>query len=129
MKEVATLASGCFWCTEAIFTRLKGVSSVISAYTGGKTDNPTYKEVSTGSTGHVETLQITYDPEQISYRKLLEIFFATHNPSTKNQQGADIGTQYRSAIFYHTEEQKSQAEKAILDLTNEKHYQDPLVTE
>lgn len=108
--EKATLAAGCFWCTEAIFKRLIGVNTVISGYTGGSMENPSYERVSMGTTGHAEAIQITFDPTIIPYRKLLEIFFHTHNPTTKNQQGADIGTQYRSIIFYHTDTQKKTAE-------------------
>lgn len=109
--EKATLAGGCFWCTEALFKRLKGVTSVTSGYAGGTLENPTYEQVCNGKTGHAEAIQITFDPHTIPYEKLLEIFFATHNPTTLNQQGNDIGPQYRSAIFYHSEEQKRVAEK------------------
>src|SRR3990167_9340566 len=113
MLETATLAGGCFWCTEAIFKRLKGVNSVLPGYAGGTVPNPTYTQVCSGNTGHAEAIQITFDPTIISYEKLLEIFFHLHNPTTKNQQGADVGTQYRSAIFYHSEEQKQSAEKVL----------------
>lgn len=109
----ATLAGGCFWCTEAIFRRLNGVSKVTSGYTGGKTENPTYEQVCTGITGHAEAIQIEFDPEVINYETILKVFFATHDPTTLNQQGNDIGTQYRSAIFYHSDEQRQLAEKAI----------------
>lgn len=109
--ELATLASGCFWCTEAIFRRLKGVSSVIPGYTGGTTEYPTYDQVCTGNTGHAEAVQIVFDPTIIPYEKLLEIFFHLHDPTTLNRQGNDVGTQYRSAIFYHDEDQKKSAEK------------------
>lgn len=112
MTELATLAGGCFWCTEAIFRRLKGVSRVTSGYTGGNTENPDYAQVCTGRTGHAEAIQIVFDESEISYEILLEVFFATHDPTTLNQQGADIGTQYRSAIFYHTEEQRKIAENS-----------------
>ena len=128
-KEVATLAGGCFWCTEAIFKELRGVEKVESGYTGGKVANPTYKQVTTGSTGHAEAIQITFDPKQISYKELLEVFFVTHDPTTLNQQGADIGTQYRSAIFYHTPEQKKTAEEVIKQFTTDQVYQSPLVTQ
>ncbi len=107
--EVATLAGGCFWCTEAIFKRIKGVYFVTSGYSGGELDNPSYEKVSSGSTGHAEAIQIEFDPKIISFDDLLEIFWATHDPTTLNSQGADIGTQYRSSIFYHTEKQKKQA--------------------
>lgn len=107
--EKATLAGGCFWCTEAIFRRLKGVTSVEPGYSGGKTENPTYEQVSSGNTGHAEVIQIKFDPSLISFEKILDVFFATHDPTTLNRQGNDIGTQYRSAIFYHSEEQKKKA--------------------
>lgn len=127
--EKATFAAGCFWCTEAIFKRLKGVTSVISGYSGGDMKNPSYEAVSSGSTGHAEAIQITFNPVLIPYAKLLEIFFATHNPTTKNQQGADIGTQYRSVIFYYSAEQQKEAEAIITRLQNDGSYQDPIVTE
>jgi peptide-methionine (S)-S-oxide reductase len=113
MTELATLAGGCFWCTEAIFRRLKGVSKVTSGYTGGKTENPSYEQVCTGTTGHAEAIQIEFDPAVISYETILEVFFATHDPTTLNQQGNDIGTQYRSAVFYHSDEQKELADKIV----------------
>ena len=109
--ETATLAGGCFWCTEAIFKRLKGVESVTPGYTGGTVPNPTYEQVSTGTTGHAESIQITFDPKRISYGKILEIFFHLHDPTTINRQGNDVGPQYRSAIFYHDETQKRIAEE------------------
>lgn len=112
MSEIATLAGGCFWCTEAIFRRLRGVTKVTSGYTGGTVANPTYELVCTGGTGHAEAIQIEYDEQEISYETILEVFFALHDPTTLNQQGADIGTQYRSAVFYHDDKQKSLAEKA-----------------
>jgi len=121
--ETAIFAGGCFWCTEAFFTDLKGVEKVTSGYIGGKTENPTYKEVCSGYTGHAEAIQITYDPEQIAYEDLLEIFFATHDPTTLNRQGADVGTQYRSEIFYTTEAQKASAENFIKLLTDQNIYQ------
>lgn len=126
---VATFGNGCFWCTEAIFQQLKGVKTVLPGYIGGEVKNPTYKEVCTGTTGHAEAIQITYDPEVISYRELLDVFFYTHDPTTLNRQGADVGTQYRSAIFFHTKEQESDAVKIIEQLTAEGVYSDPIVTE
>lgn len=127
--QTATFASGCFWCTEAVFERVKGVISVESGYTGGSVSNPSYEEVSGGNTGHAEAIQLTYDPAIISYIKLLEIFFSTHDPTTLNRQGADVGTQYRSAIFYHSEDQKKAAESVIKKLTEEKIFDAPIVTE
>ncbi len=126
---VATFGNGCFWCTEAIFQQLKGVESVYPGYTGGSVKNPSYREVCTGTTGHAEAIQIKYDPSVINYRELLDIFFYTHDPTTLNRQGNDVGTQYRSAIFYHNEEQKAAAEEIISQLTAEKVYDDPIVTE
>ena len=126
---VATFGNGCFWCTEAIFQQLKGVESVYPGYTGGSVKNPSYREVCTGTTGHAEAIQIKYDPSVINYRELLDIFFYTHDPTTLNRQGNDVGTQYRSAIFYHDEEQKAAAEEIISQLTSEKVYDDPIVTE
>ena len=127
--EIATLANGCFWCTEAIFKRLKGIISVIPGYTGGKREHPSYEQVSTGATGHAEAIQITFDPSIIPYEKILDVFFHTHNPTTPNQQGADVGTQYRSAIFYHGETQKEIAEKSKAALEKEGVYTDPIITE
>ena len=126
---IATFGNGCFWCTEAIFQQLKGVETVVSGYTGGQVKNPTYKEVCTGTTGHAEAIQITYDPSVISYRELLDVFFYTHDPTTLNRQGADVGTQYRSAIFYHNKEQEADAKTIIAQLTAEGVYADPIVTE
>ncbi len=114
--ETATFAGGCFWCTEAIFKRLRGVTSVLPGYSGGETESPTYEEVCSGETGHAEAIEIKFDSSQISFETLLDVFFATHNPTTLNQQGADIGTQYRSEVFYHSEEQKKAAEKKIKEL-------------
>ena len=128
-NATATLAGGCFWCTEAIFQRLNGVSAVTPGYTAGKRENPSYEQISTGATGHAEAIQVTFDPKRISYEKLLEIFFATHDPTTKDRQGADVGTQYRSAIFYHTESQKSKAQKMISKLNSSNKYDTPIVTE
>ncbi len=125
--ETATLGGGCFWCTEAIFQRLKGVSSVVSGYSGGDMDKPNYDQVSSGKTGHAEVIQINFDPKLISYSDILEVFFKTHDPTTMNQQGADIGTQYRSVIFYHDDKQKSQAEELIKKLAT--NYSQPIVTQ
>lgn len=127
--EVAVFGGGCFWCTEAIFTRLRGVESVQSGYTGGHTDNPTYEQVSSGDTGHVEAIKITFDPEIINYRDLLNVFFATHDPTTVDQQGSDMGTQYRSAIFGTTEMQEQEAEDFIQRLEDDQVFPDPIVTE
>ena len=128
-REVATLAGGCFWCLEAVFEQLQGVERVISGYAGGAAPNPTYKQVCTGSSGHAEVVQVTFDPAAISYRDLLEIFFAFHDPTTLNRQGHDEGTQYRSAIYYHSPEQKAAAEQVIADLTRQKVFDHPIVTE
>jgi peptide-methionine (S)-S-oxide reductase len=128
-KEVATLAGGCFWCTEAVFSIVKGVEKVESGYSGGSVPNPTYEQVSTGTTGHAEAVQVTFDPSVISFREILEVFFATHNPTTLNRQGPDVGTQYRSAIFYHTEQQKTTAETVIAELDQEGIWDAPIVTQ
>ena len=122
--ETAIFAGGCFWCTEAFFTDLKGVTKVVSGYTGGTTANPTYKEVCSGYTGHAEAIQITYNPDEVAYEDLLEVFFATHDATTLNRQGADVGTQYRSEIFYTSEAQKASAENFIKLLTDQKIYGD-----
>lgn len=127
--EKATLAGGCFWCTEAIFNRLKGVVQVLPGYSGGKAENPSYEAVSTGTTGHAESIQITFDPSVIDFEKLLEIFFKLHDPTTLNRQGNDTGTQYRSAIFYHDLKQKETAENLIKKLQAEKAFSNPIVTE
>jgi len=127
--ETATFANGCFWCTEAVFKRIKGVNSVESGFTGGTIENPTYEKVAMGTTGHAESVQITFDPTIISYDKILDIFFATHDPTTLNQQGYDIGDEYRSAIFYHNDEQKKIAENKIVELDKSGTYNDPIVTE
>jgi peptide-methionine (S)-S-oxide reductase len=121
-NEIATLAGGCFWCLEAVYDDLKGVEDVVSGYSGGKTPNPTYQQVSTGMTGHAETVQITFDPKQVSYEDLLHVFFTIHDPTTLNRQGADVGTQYRSVIFYHNPEQKEIAQRVIHELETEKVY-------
>ena len=126
---VATFGNGCFWCTEAIFQQLKGVKTVLPGYTGGEVKNPSYKAVCAGTTGHAEAIQITYDPSVISFRELLDVFFYTHDPTTLNRQGGDVGTQYRSAIFFHDKEQQSDAVKIIEQLTAEGVYSDPIVTE
>ena len=128
-KELATFGSGCFWCTEAIFEQLNGVGSVVSGYSGGKKENPTYKEVCGGETGHAEVTQISFDPTIISFTELLEVFWKTHDPTTLNRQGADIGTQYRSVIFYHNEEQKKLAEEYKGKLTEAEIFNNPIVTE
>jgi len=128
-KETATFGNGCFWCTEAIFKSLKGVETVESGYAGGHVKNPTYREVCTGETGHAEVIQITFDPAVISFRELLEVFWETHDPTTLNRQGADVGTQYRSAIFYHSPQQKEIAEKYKAELNKENVFNKPVVTE
>ena len=127
--EKATFGAGCFWCVEAVFQELKGVESVVSGYTGGQPENPTYKEVCSGTTGHAEVAQITYDPAKITFEELLEVFWQTHDPTTLNRQGADVGTQYRSAIFYHSEAQKALSEKYKQELDQSGAFQDPIVTE
>ena len=127
--ETATFAAGCFWCTEAVFQRFSGVFNVKSGYTGGFIKNPPYREVCTGRTGHAEGIQFEFDPEIISYRELLEVFFTTHDPTTLNRQGNDKGTQYRSAIFYANEKQKEEATNYIDFLNNERVFADPIVTE
>lgn len=125
--ETATLGSGCFWCSEALFNELEGVAEVVSGYAGGKTENPTYKQVTTGDTGHAEVVQLRFDPEKISYADLLRIFFVTHNPTTLNRQGADVGTQYRSVILFHNEAQESTAREVINEM--QEYYDKPIVTE
>src|SRR3972149_5189512 len=127
--EIATLAGGCFWCLEAVFEQLEGVVSVVSGYAGGTAPNPTYSQVSIGTTGHAETVQITFDPEVISFRDLLEVFFATHDPTTLNRQGNDVGTQYRSAIFYHSAEQQHAAQKFIAEVDVAGDWPNRVVTE
>jgi len=128
-REVATLAGGCFWCLEAVYKELRGVEKSVSGYTGGQVANPTYKQVCTGETGHAEVVQVTFDPKVITFEELLEVFFTIHDPTTLNRQGADVGTQYRSAIFYHTPEQKEIAERTIRKITEAKIWDDPIVTE
>lgn len=127
--EIATFGNGCFWCTEAIFQELKGVSKAVSGYMGGAVKNPTYKEVCSGTTGHAEVLQITYDPAAITFDELLEVFWKTHDPTTLNRQGNDVGTQYRSAVFYHNDEQKKIAEDYKIKLDASGAWSDPIVTE
>lgn len=129
LTDTATFASGCFWCTEAIFQELEGVHKVTSGYTGGHIRNPSYREVCDEITGHAEAVQIVFDPTVISYTKLLEVFFMTHDPTTLNRQGADVGTQYRSAIFFHEDQQKEAAENVILKLDQSGAWDDPIVTE
>lgn len=128
-SEVATLAGGCFWCLEAVYDNLKGVTGVVSGYSGGKVQNPSYQEVCNGTTGHAEAVQVTFDPTLISYRDVLEVFFSIHDPTTLNRQGADIGTQYRSAIFYHSPEQKQVVEQILAELNSEKVWKAPIVTQ
>ena len=126
--EVVTLAGGCFWCTEAVFSIVRGVEKVEPGYAGGSVPNPTYEQVSNGTTGHAEVAQITFDSDVISFREILEIFFATHDPTTVNRQGPDVGTQYRSVIFYSNEEQKAVAEEVVAELSKEKKWNTPIVT-
>jgi peptide-methionine (S)-S-oxide reductase len=127
--EVATLAGGCFWCLEAVFNIIKGVEKIEPGYTGGSVANPTYEQVSSGATGHAEAAQITFNPNVISFREILEIFFASHDPTTLNRQGPDVGTQYRSAIFYHNEKQKATAKEVIAGLEKEGVWNSPIVTQ
>jgi peptide-methionine (S)-S-oxide reductase len=127
--ETATLAGGCFWCLEAVFQPLKGVDRVVSGYTGGTVGRPTYEDVCTGTTGHAEAVQVTFNPSVLSYRELLELFFAFHDPTTRNRQGPDVGTQYRSAIFYDSPEQERIARDLIAELEREQVFPDPIVTE
>lgn len=127
--ETATLAGGCFWCLEAVFKDLRGVARVESGYTGGGTAAPTYEQVCTGRTGHAEAVQITFDPRLITFRDLLRVFFTAHDPTTRNRQGADVGTQYRSAVFYHTSAQKDEAERVVAGLDREGLWPAPIVTE
>jgi len=127
--EITTLGGGCFWCLEAVFDDLGGVLDVVSGYSGGHVPNPDYKRVCTGSTGHTEVVQVTFDPQVITYQEILEVFFSIHDPTTLNRQGNDIGTQYRSAIFYHTPAQKATAERVIADLSAQAIWPAPIVTE
>ncbi|HVG32412.1 MAG TPA: peptide-methionine (S)-S-oxide reductase MsrA [Pyrinomonadaceae bacterium] len=128
-REVATLGGGCFWCTEAVFDDLKGVESVESGYSGGMIANPTYAQVCSGTTGHAEVIHITFDPQVVSFKQILEVFFTVHDPTTLNRQGADVGTQYRSVIFYHDEEQRRVAEQLIKELDAQRVWNAPIVTE
>lgn len=128
-QEIATLAGGCFWCTEALFRELKGVETVEPGYAGGKVANPTYEQVCTGTTGHAEAIQITFDPKVLSYHDLLEIFFTTHDPTTKDRQGADVGTQYRSAIFTHSPAQQETAKQVVHEIEAAHLWPNPIVTE
>ena len=127
-KQVATLAGGCFWCLEAVYDEVKGVLSVESGYAGGQVENPSYQAVCTGTTGHAEVVRITFDAGVVSYKDLLHVFFGIHDPTTLNRQGADVGTQYRSAVFYHNDEQKQIAEEAIQELEAKKIWDNPIVT-
>lgn len=127
--ETTTLAGGCFWCLEAVYDELKGVTDVVSGYAGGSVSNPSYEAVCTGKTGHAEVVQIKFDPKAISFAEILKVFFTIHDPTTLNQQGADVGTQYRSAIFYHTPEQKTIAEETIKEITAAKIWDNPIVTQ
>jgi len=127
--ETATLAGGCFWCLEAVFLEVDGVHRVMPGYTGGTTDSPSYEEVCTGATGHAEAVQVVFDPSLISYRTILEIFFSIHDPTSVNRQGADIGTQYRSAVFYHSDEQRSLAEQLVEELNKARLWDRPIATE
>jgi peptide-methionine (S)-S-oxide reductase len=128
-KTIATLGGGCFWCLEAVFQELRGVEEVVSGYAGGRVKNPTYREVCSGLTGHAEVVQLTFSPDQLSFRDLLGVFFAIHDPTTLNRQGADVGTQYRSIILYQDEEQERVARSVITDLTTRSAFQNPIVTE
>lgn len=127
--EMATLGGGCFWCLEAVFVELRGVNAVVSGYAGGSVPNPTYRAVCNGTTGHAEVVQVTFDPGVISYREILQVFFATHDPTTLNRQGADVGTQYRSAIYFHSAEQQKTAETMIVELDGADIWPNPIVTE
>jgi peptide-methionine (S)-S-oxide reductase len=128
VTKLATFGGGCFWCTEAVFLKVRGVNSVVSGYTGGAKPNPTYKEVCTGLSGHAEVIQIEFDPAEIGFDQLLDIFFHTHDPTTKNRQGADVGTQYRSSVFYHDDEQKEVTKKVIAELDKSGDFDGPIVT-
>jgi len=128
-SEVATLGGGCFWCLEAVYQELRGVEKVESGYSGGDVPNPTYRQVCSETTGHAEVVQVTFDPEEVAYRDILEVYFTIHDPTTLNRQGADVGTQYRSVIFYHTERQKRTAEEVISEIEAEGIWNSPIVTE
>ncbi|TET12072.1 MAG: peptide-methionine (S)-S-oxide reductase MsrA [Candidatus Thorarchaeota archaeon] len=127
--DLTTLGSGCFWCTEAVYQQLKGVETVVSGYSGGQLENPTYEQVTTGKTGHAEVCQIQFEPEQISFADMLEVFFSTHDPTTLNRQGDDVGTQYRSVIFYHSEVQREIAERVKKEFDESDTWKNPIVTE
>ena len=127
-RELATLAGGCFWCLEGVYEEVRGVERVVSGYAGGSVADPTYEQVCSGATGHAEVVQLTFDPRAVSFRELLEVFFTIHDPTTLNRQGADVGTQYRSAVFYHTPEQRETAERLIKEFTEERVWDDPIVT-
>ena len=129
MTEKATFGAGCFWCIEAVFLRVRGVNKVVAGYAGGKVKDPTYREVCYGRTGHAEVIQVTYNPEQISYAELVEVFYKTHDPTTLNRQGHDVGTQYRSVIFYHDEHQKKVAEELTAKFDASGEFKNPIVTE
>ncbi len=126
--EVATLGGGCFWCTEAVFLEIKGVKRVVSGYSGGTVVNPTYHQVTTGTTGHAEVVQVTFDPEEVSFREIIEVFFTMHDPTSLNRQGADVGTQYRSVVFYHSEEQYKISEAFIAEMNETNIFNLPIVT-
>lgn len=126
--QLATFGGGCFWCTEAVFLKVRGVKKVVSGYTGGIKLNPTYKDICTGTTGHAEVIQIEFDPAKVSFEQLLDVFFHTHDPTTKNRQGADVGTQYRSSVFFHDEAQKETTKKVIAELDKSGDFDDPIVT-
>jgi peptide-methionine (S)-S-oxide reductase len=128
-SEVATLAGGCFWCIEAVYQEIDGVESVVPGYTGGSSTNPTYEQVSTGKSGHAEAVQVTFDPAEVSYREILEIFFSAHDPTTLNRQGADVGTQYRSAIFYHSDKQKTISQEVMKEINKARLWERPMVTQ
>ena len=127
--EAATVAGGCFWCIEAVFREVEGVENVVSGYTGGAADNPTYEQVCSGETGHAEAVQVSFDPSRVSYQQILEVFFSVHDPTTLNRQGADVGTQYRSAIFYHDEQQKAVAQGLIREINEAGVWKKPIVTQ
>ena len=127
--QIATLGGGCFWCLEAVYDDLRGVTDVVSGYAGGRMRNPSYRDVCSGTTGHAEVVQVTFDPAQVTFRELLEVFFTIHDPTTLNRQGADVGTQYRSVIFYHSDEQKAVAEALIAELNAQDLWGRPIVTE
>jgi peptide-methionine (S)-S-oxide reductase len=127
--EIATLGGGCFWCLEAVYEQLHGIKKVVSGYSGGEKPNPTYREICTGRTGHAEVVQLHFDPQVVSFRQVLEVFFTIHDPTTRNRQGADVGTQYRSVIFYHSPEQQATAQEVINEFQEKKIWNDPIVTE